>query len=90
MEKKSSNMGYGFALFATNTTHILDSLVIPSAERERDIQRHADAQHREEVLLKIEAELKLKEQEVIKTEAEARIEGSSEGRRWKRIGHRLR
>ena len=56
------------------TTHILDSFVIPSgivgrfaAERERDIQRHAEAQHREEVLLKIEAELK--EQEVIKTEA---------------------
>ena len=56
------------------TTHIIDSFVIPSgivgrfaAERERDIQRHAEAQHREEVLLKIEAELK--EQEVIKTEA---------------------
>lgn len=56
------------------TTHIIDSFVIPlgivgrfAAERERDIQRHAEAQHREEVLLKIEAELK--EQEVIKTEA---------------------
>ena len=47
------------------TTHIIDSSVIPSgivgrfaAERERDIERHAEAQHREEVLLKIEAELK--------------------------------
>ena len=73
MKKKAATWGNirknfidfaSFALFATMTTHILDSLVIPSgivgrfaAERERDIQRHAEAQHREEVLLKIEAEL---------------------------------
>ncbi len=69
------------------TTHIIDSLVIPSgivgrfsAERERDIQRHAEAQHREEVLLKIEAELK--EQEVIQTKARRQQQGATVEADW--------